>query len=58
MLIGLKNGSILEFDVSKNEIEVIMNAHHDGEVWGLEVVPGTNKFITSADDNKILVYDL
>ena len=39
LLVGLKNGSIVEFDIKKNAKEVIMHSHHDGEVWGLCVVP-------------------
>ena len=38
-----------------------MTSHYDGEVWGLAVVNlDDNKLrcITSADDNRILAYDL
>jgi WD40 repeat protein len=35
-----------------------MHSHHDGEVWGLEVDEDDGKFITSGDDNKILMYDI
>jgi hypothetical protein len=33
--VGLKNGSIIEFDVKKNVKDVIMHSHDEGEVWGL-----------------------
>jgi hypothetical protein len=58
LLAGLKNGSIVEFDLQSGAREVIMHSHHDGEVWGLCLVGGTNRFITSADDNKILMFDI
>jgi WD40 repeat protein len=58
LLVGLKNGSIIEFDIQKNAKEVIMHSHHDGEVWGMCVIPNQNKFITSGDDNKLLLYDI
>lgn len=58
LLVGLKNGSIVEFDIMKNAKEVIMHSHYDGEVWGMCVVPNEHKFFTSADDNKILLYDI
>lgn len=35
-----------------------MHSHHDGEVWGLALVGGTSRYVTSADDNKILMYDI
>jgi hypothetical protein len=38
-----------------------MTSHGDGEVWGLEIVQmadGNMRMITSADDNRILCYDV
>ena len=35
-----------------------MHSHHDGEVWGLCTIEGQGKFITSGDDNKIMMYDI
>jgi len=57
LLVGLRNGSILEFDITNNAKESIMVAHHDGETWGLCMLDGTTKFVTSGEDNKILMYD-
>lgn len=58
LLVGLKNGNITEYDIRKNGKEVIMRSHCDGEVWGLCVIPNQNKFVTSGDDNKLLLYDV
>ena len=57
LLVGLRNGQILEFDITNNAKECIMHSHHDGESWGLVVIEGDNKYITSGDDNKLLMYD-
>lgn len=60
LLVGLRNGSILEFkDVMNgdNAENCLMRSHFEGEVWGLEVVQGQNKVITTADDNQVLMYD-
>lgn len=58
---GLRNGSIIEFKDalgSDSPVEnTIMKSHFEGEVWGLEVVPGSSKVITSGDDNMVLMYD-
>jgi len=35
----------------------IMQSHFEGEVWGLEVLSGSNKVLTTGDDNKIMCYD-
>lgn len=34
-------------------------SHDEGETWGLEVIKeeGTYRFITSGDDNKLLLHD-
>lgn len=54
LLVGLRNGSILEFKNvmnGDNAENCLMRSHFEGEVWGLEVVQGQNKVITTADDN-------
>ena len=38
LLIGLRNGSILEFDITKNIKEIIMQSHHDGELWAATLI--------------------
>ena len=32
-----------------------MQSHHDGECWGMDLINGGEKLVTSGDDNKILV---
>lgn len=59
LLVGLRNGSILEFNealtADSAEERIIMQSHFEGEIWGLDVMPG--KVITSGDDNKIMMFD-
>lgn len=61
LLVGLRNGSILEFkDVMTSDSPAencLIQSHFEGEVWGLEVAAAQNKVITSGDDNKIMMYD-
>ena len=61
LLVGLRNGSILEFKNVMNQDnpveDCLVQSHFEGEVWGLEVVPGQNKVLTSGDDNKVMMYD-
>eukprot|EP00351_Strombidinopsis_sp_SopsisLIS2011_P004946 CAMPEP_0116872984 /NCGR_PEP_ID=MMETSP0463-20121206/3933_1 /TAXON_ID=181622 /ORGANISM="Strombidinopsis sp, Strain SopsisLIS2011" /LENGTH=52 /DNA_ID=CAMNT_0004514149 /DNA_START=1643 /DNA_END=1801 /DNA_ORIENTATION=- len=37
-----------------------MQSHDQGEVWGMCIIDeeDTNMFITSGDDNKLLLYDI
>lgn len=58
LLIGLRTGSIIEYDLTAGHKETIMHSHHDGEIWGLCVLDDHGKYITSCDDNKILMYDM
>ncbi len=58
LLVGLRNGGIVECDIKKQIKETIMHSHHDGEVWGLCVLEAHGKFITSGDDNKLLMFDM
>jgi len=61
LLVGLRNGSVIEFrDVlnTENPTEnTLIKSHFEGEVWGLELVPGESKVLTCGDDNSIMVYD-
>ena len=58
LLIGQRNGNILEYDITRNIKEVIMHSHHDGELWALTLIEERGVFITAADDNKLLMYDM
>jgi len=60
ILIGLNNGTIREHLLTSNLGQDLIQSHHDGEVWGLSVVDEveTYKFITSGDDDKLLLYDI
>ena len=36
---------------------MLLASHHEGEAWGLQVIPGEEMIITCGDDNKIMAYD-
>jgi len=57
-LIGFKNGTITERNFPGKGREEIMHSHHEGELWGLCIIEGEGKFITSGDDNKIYMFDI
>ena len=58
LLVGLRNGHIVECDITKNAKETIMHSHHDGEVWGFTMIEERGMFVTSCDDNKILMFEI
>lgn len=57
ILIGLRNGSIYEINEATEEKKHVMASHHEGEAWGLEVVPEDGIILTIGDDNKVMVFD-
>lgn len=57
ILVGLRNGSIYEINEATEEKKHIMASHHEGEAWGLEVVPEDKIVLTIGDDNKVMVFD-
>ena len=57
ILVGLRSGSIYEFNESTEEKKHLMASHHEGESWGLEVIPEDKCVFTIGDDNKVMVFD-
>jgi WD40 repeat protein len=39
VLLGLRNGNIYEVNESTEDKKLLMASHHEGEAWGLEVIP-------------------
>lgn len=51
MVVGLRSGKIVECNIETEEQTVVMEGHHDGEIWGLAC---HEDFIyTTADDNQV-----
>jgi WD40 repeat protein len=57
ILVGLRNGTIYEINESTGEKRQLMASHHEGEAWGLDIVPETHSIFSVGDDNKILELD-
>lgn len=57
MAVGLRDGSIIEVNLADESQTTLMTSHHTGEVWGLDVSPGSNQVVTSGDDDQIIHWD-
>jgi WD40 repeat protein len=57
ILVGLRNGSIFEINETSEEKKLLLASHHEGEAWGLEIVPENNSIFTVGDDNKIMEFN-
>lgn len=55
ILAGLKNGTVCLVSGGKIAKE-LLKAHHDGEVWGLEVLE-SGDVLTTGDDNKLMLWN-
>lgn len=47
----------MEINESSEEKKLLLASHHEGEAWGLEIVPEEHSILTSGDDNKIMAFD-
>jgi len=56
ILLGLRDGTIVEY-TNGTQPRVLMQSHSDGEAWGLDIDPTTGYILTTADDNKIMIWD-
>ena len=52
VLLGHDNGVISTLSLEDDKETVHNTSHHDGECWGLEVIPENHTFLTSGDDNQ------
>lgn len=57
ILVGLRDGTILEVSSDGSNNNILMQSHSDGEAWGLAICPHTGLVVTSCDDNKIMTWD-
>lgn len=58
LLVGLRNGLMYEFsEANPDAKKLVMAAHHEGEAWGLAIIPEENLLFSIGDDNKIMAYD-
>jgi hypothetical protein len=54
ILIGHDNGRICTTDLEGKNFVTHSISHHDGEAWGLEVIPKQGTFLTCGDDNQFM----
>ena len=52
ILVGHDNGRIVTLDLEGNDQQLVNVSHHDGECWGLEIIPEQATFLTCGDDNE------
>lgn len=55
LIVGMRSGTIEEFNLETGDQVVVHESHNDGEVWGLSS-DGTHVF-TSGDDNQVKMWD-
>jgi WD40 repeat protein len=55
ILVGMRNGTIAIIEGGKITTD-LMKSHHDGEIWGLEVLENGD-ILTGCDDNKVMLWD-
>jgi WD40 repeat protein len=53
-----ESGLLHVMSLDGSDRKEVTRAHHDGEVWGLEVLPSKGTILTCGDDGEIYEYDL
>lgn len=57
ILVGLRNGTIAII-ADRKVVSEPMHSHHDGEIWGLEVIEEKGEILTTCDDNKLMKWNV
>ncbi|KAM4607535.1 echinoderm microtubule-associated protein-like 6 isoform 3-T3 [Polymixia lowei] len=58
ILVGTKDGEIIEVGEKNAASNLLMNSHTQGEIWGLAAHPSKEMFISASDDGTIRIWDL
>jgi len=58
ILIGHANGLVQCMNLEGNDRQIIMASHADGEVWGLAIIPNSDRYVTCGDDNRIFEFSI
>ena len=57
LVVGTRDGTITICGKDGGNKREVMHSHSDGEVWGYASANGGQHIVTTADDNKILLWD-
>lgn len=55
---GTKSNEMIIINEKSGQGQVVMNAHSEGELWGLAVHPSIPQFVTASDDGSLRIWDL
>ncbi|XP_071162130.1 echinoderm microtubule-associated protein-like 6 [Mytilus edulis] len=58
ILVGTKMNSVIEIGEKDGNIQVLLSAHAEGELWGLDSHPSIPRFITASFDGTVRLWDL
>nr|KAG5687806.1 hypothetical protein BaRGS_005436 [Batillaria attramentaria] len=58
ILVGTRDNDIYEVNEKSGSITVLMAAHAEGLLWGLDCHPTSSRFITAGFDNTLRMWDL
>lgn len=50
--------SVIEIGEKDGHIQVLLSAHGEGELWGLDSHPAVPRFITASFDGTVRLWDL
>ncbi|XP_043551898.1 echinoderm microtubule-associated protein-like 6 isoform X1 [Chiloscyllium plagiosum] len=58
ILVGTKDGQIIEVGEKNAASNCLIDAHMEGEIWGLATHPSKDHLISASDDGTIRIWDL
>lgn len=57
LLIGTRAAELYEVNTKSGQVDLLLQGHYDGELWGLATSPDSSRYVTCGGDKTVRLWD-